>query len=426
MNILFNILCKAFIAFLDILLLDYFLKINHSNVKYSKSKNMCIYSAIFIFLLLTKDIVIYNIIRLVIIMALIVIFSFSTFSTINKISFIKIIIIFYLLTTIAQLISLLFLSWLFNTRFFTFYSQNTMSFNFLFHLLANYLIYVLILVLFKNKKYIHIRHFKILSILVFICFSLIFILNNPVLFREKSISRTYIFTVVISIVALICFDRMQAKYEAEKYSQEAIIQNMKKEMSFNEQRAKRQEEIKKVNHNLINILAITQSHISDQEYEKAQDYLSKTIQSVVEEYNALNHSGIDSLDGIIQEKMSIMKENGIRYDEEISKLLHFGNIDTDNLGLIIDLALDKAIEEVKQISDEKYIRLTLQSKQTHIILHISHPIDKKQHSRFHVHNQSSHHDLASRQIETITKRYHGDIKYDMTDNELVLRIILEK
>ncbi len=61
-----------------------------------------------------------------------------------------------------------------------------------------------------------------------------------------------------------------------------------------------------------------------------------------------------------------MKENGIRYDEEISKLLHFGNIDLDNLGLIIDLALDKAIEEVKQISDEKYIRLTLQSKQTRV------------------------------------------------------------
>ncbi len=149
------------------------------------------------------------------------------------------------------------------------------------------------------------------------------------------------------------------------------------------------------------------------------------LRIVVEEYNALNHSGIDSLDGIIQEKMSIMKENGIRYDEEISKLLHFGNIDLDNLGLIIDLALDKAIEEVKQISDEKYIRLTLQSKQTHIILHISHPIDK-QHSRFHVHNQSSHHDLAFKQIETITKRYHGDIKYDTTDNEVILRVILEK
>ena len=422
MNILFNILCKVFIAFLDILLLDYFLNINHSNIKCNQRKNICVYSTVFLCLLFIKDIVVYNIIHLIIIILLIVIYSFST---INKILFIKNIIIFYLLTAIAQLISLLFLSWLFNTRFFTFYSQNTMSFNLLFHLITNYLIYVLMIVLFKNKTYIHIKHFKILSILVFICFSLIFILNNTALFFIPAIARTYIFTVVISIVALICFDRMQAKYEAEKYSQEAIIQNMKKEKSFNEQRAKRQEEIKKVNHDLVNILAITQSHISDQEYEKAQDYLSKTIQSVVEEYNTLNHSGIDSLDGIIQEKMSIMKENGIRYDEEISKLLHFGNIDLDNLGLIIDLALDKAIEEVMQINDEKYIRLTLQSKQTHIILHISHPIDK-QHSRFHVHNQSSHHDLAFKQIETITKRYHGDIKYDTTDNEVILRVILEK
>lgn len=422
MTILLNILCRVFIAFLDILLLDFFLKMNSSNINYNKHVNIYIYSAIFFLILLTKDIIIYNAIHLIAIVLLIIIYSFITA---NKIAVIRKIVIYYFLTKISQLISILFLSWLFNTRFFTFYSQSTISCNLLFHLLTNYLIYAILIVLLKNKTYIHIQCFKLLSILIFICFAFIFALNNPVLFRTIAIARTYIFTVVISIVALICFDRMQAKYEAEKYSQEAIIQNMKKEKSFNEQRAKRQEEIKKVNHDLVNILAITQSHISDQEYEKAQDYLSKTIQSVVEEYNTLNHSGIDSLDGIIQEKMSIMKENGIRYDEEISKLLHFGNIDLDNLGLIIDLALDKAIEEVMQINDEKYIRLTLQSKQTHIILHISHPIDK-QHSRFHVHNQSSHHDLAFKQIETITKRYHGDIKYDTTDNEVILRVILEK
>lgn len=424
MAVIFNLLCKTFISFLDILLLNLFLKNSFSYIYHNNIKKLryIIYMFIFIITLFIKNTVTYIFIHIIIIMLLSIVLSF--FQT-NKINVLIKIILYYFFILIIQIFTTAFFSWLLNTTIFTYYPKTSLIYTILSHIISNYIIYTIIVLYFRNRLAFHFKFFKFLSICVFIFFIIVFIIKNPVLLYIPEIHRTYIFTVVISIVALICFDRMQAKYEAEKYSQEAIIQNMKKEKSFNEQRAKRQEEIKKINHNLVNILAITQSHISDQEYEKAQDYLSKTIQSVVEEYNALNHSGIDSLDGIIQEKMSIMKENGIRYDEEISKLLHFGNIDLDNLGLIIDLFLDKAIEEVMQISSEKYIRLTLQSKQTHIILHISHPIDK-QHSRFHVHNQSSHHDLAFKQIETITKRYHGDIKYDTTDNEVILRVILEK
>lgn len=424
MDIFLNNFYKIFIAILDILLLNFMLKKSYPKIYYEKFKKikLFVYTFIFILLLQIQNTLNYTYIYLGIILLLFIIFSFQNTSKINLC--IRII-LYYILNIFIQILIIFLLSWLFNTRIFTFHLHKITTYTVLSHIISNYIIYIVLIIHFKENTKLYSKFFKFLSMCIFIYFSLTFSIKNPILFFLPDITRTYIFTVVISIVALICFDRMQAKYEAEKYSQEAIIQNMKKEKSFNEQRAKRQEEIKKINHNLVNILAIVQSHINDQEYEKAQDYLSETIQSVVEEYNALNHSGIDSLDGIIQEKMSIMKEEGIRYDEEISKLLHFGNIDLDNLGLIIDLALDKAIEEVKQISGEKYIRLTLQSKQTHIILHISHPIDK-QHSRFHAHNQSSHHDLAFKQIETITKRYHGDIKYDTTDNEMILRVILEK
>ncbi len=424
MDTLLNILCRIFMAISDILLLDFYLKNSFSYIYHNNIKKIryILYAIMFLSLIFIQYTVTYIFWHIIIAILLFIILSFSQT---NKASLFIKILLYYFFTLMIQIIVIVFFLWLLNTTILIFFLDTSLAYTTLAHTVSNYIIYTILIFHFKNKSSFHFKFFKFSSICVFLFLVITFVIKNPILLFLPDISRTYIFTVVISIIALICFDRMQAKYEAEKYSQEAIIQNMKKEKSFNEQRAKRQEEMKKVNHDLMNILAIVQTHISDQEYEKAQDYLSKTIQSVVEEYNALNHSGIDSLDGIIQEKMSIMKKEGIRYDEEISKLLHFGNIDLDNLGLIIDLALDKAIEELKQISGEKYIRLTLQSKQTHIILHISHPIDK-QHSRFHVHNQSSHHDLAFKQIETITKRYHGDIKYDTTDNEVILRVILEK
>lgn len=320
------------------------------------------------------------------------------------------------------------LSWLFNTRVFTFYTQASLSCSILSHIISNYLMFIFIIYSYKTRNKQYLKYFKILSIIVFICFNLVFMFNSPTLFYTISIARTYIFTVVISIIALICFDRMQTKYEKDKHLQESIIQNLEKEKEFNQQREQQQKEIRKINHNLNNILIILQSHLEKEEYEEAKDYIEQNLKTHVEAYQALTHTGIAAIDGALNAHIQSIKEKDIQYDEDISKILHLGSIVPGDLALIISLALDNAKEACENIDGEKHISLKLQSKQTHVILYIENSIPEGSHPSFHKTSKKDKiaHGFGVSSIKEMAERYHGEAKYEVEHDQVILRVVLQK
>lgn len=259
-------------------------------------------------------------------------------------------------------------------------------------------------------------------------FSFCFILNNSILFKIISIARTYIFTVVISIVALICFDRMQTKYETDKHNKEAIIQNMAKEEEFVQELEKQQLEIRKINHNLNHILIILQSHLKQGEYKEALEYIDKNLDIHIKAYQALTHTGMTMIDSTINHQIYQMKEQNIEYNEDITKILHLGSIVPDDLSLVLGLAFDNAREACEKVKDQRKISLKLQSKQTHIIIHITNSIPRGSHPYFHKTSKkdSVAHGYGVKGIKEIAKKYHGDVKYDVKDDCVILRIMLQK
>lgn len=210
MTIVFNLLCKAFIAILDILLLDFYLKNVYPDIykEKFKSKVVYIYPIIIICILLVNDIIIYNIIYFGLLLILFVILSFYK---INKLELTKKIFLFYILVITVQIIVISIFSWIFNTKIFSFYSNYSTTYSILIHIITNYVCFIIIIKNINEYKHQLLKHFKMLSIVLFIVFSIIFILNNPALFRTINIARTYIFTVVISIIALICLKSLFAQ-----------------------------------------------------------------------------------------------------------------------------------------------------------------------------------------------------------------------
>lgn len=427
MTIVFNLLCKAFIAILDILLLDFYLKNIFPDIYKKKFQKFrfVIYSILFLNTLFIKHITTYIFINLCIILLLLVMYSFFK---VNKLEFIKKIFSFYILVITVQIIVISIFSWIFNTKIFSFYSKYSTTYSILIHIITNYVCFIIIIKSIKEYKHQLLKHFKILSIALFIVFSIIFILNNPALFRTINIARTYIFTVVISIIALICFDRMQTKYEKDKHLQESIIQNLEKEKEFNQQREQQQKEIRKINHNLNNILIILQSHLEKEEYEEAKNYIEQNLKTHVEAYQALTHTGIAAIDGALNAHIQSIKEKGIQYDEDISKILHLGSIVPGDLALIISLALDNAKEACKNIDGEKHISLKLQSKQTHVILYIENSIPEGSHPTFHKTSKKDKiaHGFGVSSIKEMAERYHGEAKYEVKHDQVILRVVLQK
>lgn len=427
MTIVFNLLCKAFIAILDILLLDFYLKNVYPDI-YQKNFihiNKLIYFIIFILICFTKNIINYFFIQFIIIILLIIILFYLH---INKIDCIKKLILFFILKLVNYFIVFIFFEWLFNTEISTIYFKSSLAYITLTHIVSSYTLYVFYFNKFNNNSRLYFNRFKIFSIITLIYFSLTFLAKNPLLFRIVSIGRTYIFTVMISIIALICFDRMQTKYEKDKHLQESIIQNLEKEKEFNQQREQQQKEIRKINHNLNNILIILQSHLEKEEYEEAKDYIEQNLKTHVEAYQALTHTGIAAIDGALNAHIQSIKEKGIQYDEDISKILHLGSIVPGDLALIISLALDNAKEACENIEGEKHISLKLQSKQTHVILYIENSIPEGSHPSFHKTSKKDKiaHGFGVSSIKEMAERYHGEAKYEVKHDQVILRVVLQK
>lgn len=422
-----NLLCKALIAILDILLLDFYLKNIYPDVykrKFRKIKYI-VYFVIFIILLFIKNIINYIVIHLCIILLLQIIYCFYH---IDKVNFLKIILAYYFTKITIQIITILILTWIFNIRFFNFYTPHIFNYTYLSYSISDYILYIILLEKFKNRKNFNLFHFKLLSICIFIYFAFVFVFSNSALFRTASIARTYIFTVVISIVALICFDRMQTKYETDKHNKEAIIQNMAKEEEFVQELEKQQLEIRKINHNLNHILIILQSHLKQGEYKEALEYIDKNLDIHIKAYQALTHTGMTMIDSTINHQIYQMKEQNIEYDEDITKILHLGSIVPDDLSLVLGLAFDNAREACEKVKDQRKISLKLQSKQTHIIIHITNSIPRGSHPYFHKTSKkdSVAHGYGVKGIKEIAKKYHGDVKYDVKDDCVILRIMLQK
>lgn len=427
MTILFNLLCKAFIAILDILLLDFYLKNVYPDIYHNKTikTKYILYSFVFIGLIISSNIETDIYIYIVTFITLIFILHHWKISILDCIKNLS---IFIIIRHIIFFITILFLSWIFDTRIPINYFDYSLPYLLLAYCIINFLSYILISIIFHSNNYLYTKKFKMLSICMLIYFSINILFNNPAFFRTISIARTYIFTVVISIIALICFDRMQTKYEKDKHLQESIIQNLEKEKEFNQQREQQQKEIRKINHNLNNILIILQSHLEKEEYEEAKDYIEQNLKTHVEAYQALTHTGIAAIDGALNAHIQSIKEKGIQYDEDISKILHLGSIVPGDLALIISLALDNAKEACKNIEGEKHISLKLQSKQTHVILYIENSIPEGSHPSFHKTSKKDKiaHGFGVSSIKEMAERYHGEAKYEVEHDQVILRVVLQK
>lgn len=420
-----NLLCKTFITFLDFFLLNFFIKQSYYHIYQNRLKSSLIilYSIFSLCLVISDNLFInWGIYILLFISISICLFVqrfsfFQSFFTIFK---------FYLYKFIISIFIINLFSWIFNIRFSVNYASFVTPYSLFIYCTIRYVIYISIIMYFNIKS--HFEYFKYISIFMFCFFGLTVIIDNPTLLYTISIARTYIFTVIISIVALICFDRMQSKYETDKHAKEAMIQNMTKEEEFIKQLQNQQLEIRKINHNLNNILIILQAHLKNGEYDEAMEYIEQNLKIHVKAYQDLTHTGIPTLDSILNNQMYLMKEKNIEYHEDITKILHLGNVKADDLSLAISLALDNAREACEKVDTPRQISLSLQSKQTHVVLYIANSIPQGSHPHFHKTTKADKiaHGHGVKSIKEIARKYHGDVKYDIKDNQVILRIMLQK
>lgn len=426
MDSIINFIINCILSIIDLYLINfYILNYNHKadeNTNYLKiNMNNLICLFILIFLNATSPGFIVSILITINILILKLILSQYTL-----LEFLKIITLFIGLKFIIYIFSHLVFSTIFDTPIISYYSDYLLSYILLVMSIERYLMYSIFLIHFNYLTTKILHHFKILSIILFIYFCSVFIINNNELFYFPIVGRTFIFVMFVSIASSIFFDRYQVKHEKIEKDLAIQTQNILKEKEYIYKRISVDEKERKMRHDVRNNLDIVYGYLKDKKYEKAED-LVKELLGVVEERDALIHTGNVSIDSVIDDKLSLAKEKNIIYEEN-AKNMYYGDIEINELALLIGLALDNAIEACEKVEENRYIYFEARNKKDYLVIHITNSIIPHTKPRFYKTSKlvdKMNHGFGVEEIKDIVKRYDGDIQYDTKEDRVILRIILK-
>ena len=425
MDSIINFIINCILSVSDLFLINFFIfksiYRNDSIKKYLKI-NLCnlICFIFLIYINFSPPNLILNSLATVIILVLLLLYNQYL-----KVKNIKVIINYIVLKLLIHFISHITFSWIFDTQLNLFYSNYLNSYITLVLFVERYLMYSILLLHFNYLTTKILHHFKVLSIILFIYFCSVFIINNNELFYFPIVGRTFIFVMFVSIASSIFFDRYQVKHEKIEKDLAIQTQNILKEKEYIYKRISVDEKERKMRHDVRNNLDIVYGYLRDKKYEKAED-LVKELLGVVEERDALIHTGNVSIDSVIDDKLSLAKEKNIIYEEN-AKNMYYGDIEINELALLIGLALDNAIEACEKVEENRYIYFEARNKKDYLVIHITNSIIPHTKPRFYKTSKlvdKMNHGFGVEEIKDIVKRYDGDIQYDTKEDRVILRIIL--
>ena len=426
MDSIINFIINCILSVSDLFLINFFIfksiYRNDSIKKYLKI-NLCnlICFIFLIYINFSPPNLILNSLATVIILVLLLLYNQYL-----KVKNIKVIINYIVLKLLIHFISHITFSWIFDTQLNLFYSNYLNSYITLVLFVERYLMYSILLLHFNYLTTKILHHFKVLSIILFIYFCSVFIINNNELFYFPIVGRTFIFVMFVSIASSIFFDRYQVKHEKIEKDLAIQTQNILKEKEYIYKRISVDEKERKMRHDVRNNLDIVYGYLRDKKYEKAED-LVKELLGVVEERDALIHIGNVSIDSVIDDKLSLAKEKNIIYEEN-AKNMYYGDIEINELALLIGLALDNAIEACEKVEKNRYIYFEARNKKDYLVIHITNSIIPHTKPRFYKTSKlvdKMNHGFGVEEIKDIVKRYDGDIQYDTKKDKVILKIILK-
>jgi len=234
-----------------------------------------------------------------------------------------------------------------------------------------------------------------------------------------------IFTFIIYNISLIAFNRYQTKHDQIERRLSLEKQRIEDEKKYLNKLLQADEDIRKLRHDLTNTYTILQGHLNAGEYDKAKAFVDKHAIKI-EKASALIHTGFSSIDSVLEEKIQKMNRKNIIYHEFISNL-NLGNISESELAMIIALAFDNAIEAAEQVNNNKEVQFKISNHINFIVFEISNSIILGSHPNFGKTSKldESHlHGYGVKGIKEYISHYKGEMFYDIQDDKVSLKIIL--
>ena len=167
--------------------------------------------------------------------------------------------------------------------------------------------------------------------------------------------------------------------------------------------------------------------LESKKYNEATEYAKEKLDFISTPGNIVN-SGNPVIDAIIQSKQSIAKNRNIKIESSV-KLGKDIAIDQTELGVLIGNALDNAIEATAKIQESKeplVISVTISTIVEQLLIDINNPVVENIDVKhiFTTKRNPQNHGFGLRSIQTIAKKYNGDVFLSCEDQKFNTHIIL--
>lgn len=267
---------------------------------------------------------------------------------------------------------------------------------------------LLLLFCFINKK-----RQAIFPVLLISLDCLLQILTNYFIFHNITLHEIILITISISSLGMIIVFYFHSLQKKEKENQILNAQ-----LNDEEYYKIAKEDLHAIKHDLKHVLSTIDAYDTS-----TKEALHDTYATKLDNVTIPIHTGIQTLDTILNSKLQAAQQKGIQL-QTIFNIIEVPKIDEEDLSILFINLLDNAIEHC---GSKKEILLEMTTKSSHCTLHIHNSIDQPvldEDGNFKNITKTENHGYGISSIQSIVKKYNGSIHYKETINTLTCDISL--
>lgn len=260
-------------------------------------------------------------------------------------------------------------------------------------------------------------------IMLFIISDYIYIIQDQPLMQTITLLGMCLL-IAINILIFYVIDKICDYYTVQ---QNLVIANklIENQRSTYKELFDSQTEIKKVRHDLKNVIIGVLHEIENNQVEKAKKYIQDTC-NVLENDSINGLSGNSIIDTLLLVKKQIADSKTIKMDIalELSRTI---NIDAVDFSVLLGNAIDNAIEATeKTTKHNKVVDVNIITRNANIVMIVKNPVDKivDTNNLLTTKSKNQYHGFGLLQMKNLAQKYNGEILLDCSEAEFKTTIYL--
>ena len=364
----------------------------------------------------------------IIIIDSLMIFSVSLLYEFGKKKRLESIVTILLLNSVIEFFVYYLFVFLFNDNILIRDSFQNNSLKFFQSILCRYILFIVIeccLLRVNNLSEKKIKIFKYISFGVSVFYAISIVSHfREILFYYEKVGRIFIFTLVLYNTVLVIFNYYQNMHIRTVNKLETLKQNRSYQGKYWKDYYENYAAIRKTKHDMLNGYIGLYGLVKEERYDELKLYLESSIKNL-KEMESVHYFGNPLIDAIVSKKISDAKERGIEVVFHCG-VISIGDIDEEDLGILLANALDNAIESTVKSSYDK-IDVYVSTMNCFLKIDVINYVDDITGVSFKNTSKvfdKENHGIGIKSMKDTAKKYNGSLQYDKKDNEVILSVIM--